>query len=106
MQGDLSQGVLCNNPRPCPGHQGTCRGFFALIFTPLGLSPFPSGNQSCCPALASSPKTAASQWVLDPLAWEAWSQPFLEDGDQGWMEASLNVDQEQKLGSLLEQLIS
>lgn len=106
MQGDLSQGVLCNNPRLCLGHQGTCRGFFALIFTPLGLSPFPSGNQSCCPALASSPKTATSQWVLDPLAMGGMESAFTGRWRPGMDGGIAECDEEQRLDSLLEQLIS
>jgi len=88
MQGNLSQ-VACVTPSCIREH---AMASLLFILKPLGLSPFPHGNQSCYLTLPSSPMTDTSLCVLDHLVMggmESGLAPFLEDGELVWTQLSL-----------------
>lgn len=73
---------------PCIGEHAMAS--LLLVFNLLGLFPFTSGIQSCCPTLASSPRTYTFLCVLDPVVFactESTLRPFLDDGDLAWTRA-------------------
>lgn len=65
-----------------------------LFFKPLWIFLFPSGSQSCCPCLASSPVTSTLLCVLDSLVMGGMQSglgPFLGDADVTWTQVTLGV---------------
>lgn len=68
-----------------------------LVFKPLWISVFPTGSQSCCPPLASSPVTNTFLCVLDSVllgGMQSAPGPFLGDGNMKWTQVSPGVIRE------------